>query len=59
MSQVKLSQKNKDPESAISCLTTNNFSVPAVELNTKKKNTALDEMRESWNRYLYLYINIT
>ncbi|XP_050066492.1 uncharacterized protein LOC114121672 isoform X2 [Aphis gossypii] len=50
MSQVKLSQKNKDPESAISCLTTNNFSVPAVELNTKKKNTALDEMRESWNR---------
>jgi len=57
MSQVKLIQKNIDAESAISCLTTNNVSVPAVELNMKKKNTALDEMRESWNRYLY--INIT
>lgn len=57
MSQVKLSQKNIDAESTTSCLTTNNVSVPAVELNTKKKNTALDEMRESWNKYLY--INIT
>lgn len=57
MSQVELSQKNIDAESATRCLTTNNVSVPAVELNMKKKNTALDEMRESWNRYFY--INIT